>query len=243
MSVPQAAVRCQGQTTELTVVFVLVGMMFLVPAITEKALAITYAFTDLDGPHFYDTDIPFTNLRWHLDAGKFDEVPHFPTSGPPVQGGLTWTTEGTGIFGGDEKGYVQVDVSRPHLWASQPKVLGTVTFHFSNPLSGTNTCSVDTPSPEIAVGCIIPTHGSQVELHYCVLWTPPTLPPPKSCTPPTQGHTIFEKKPNSYVHTSPSGKMILPHYQSHFRINKMQIPMTGASSKVTSGGAMAHRIP
>jgi len=118
-------VAYKRQTTELSLVFVLGGMMFLVPVITEKALALTDAAAY--APAFTD----FSNLRTHLDDGKF-------VFGPTLSGDrkiIFWTTTGTGIFGGDETGYVQADVTG----------YGIVTFYFSNPASGRNTCSIVAP--------------------------------------------------------------------------------------------------
>ena len=70
--------------------------------------------------------------------------------------------------------------------------------------------------------CYTP-HGADVVVHYCIEWTPPTLPQPKSCTPT---HTVLEKKSNSYVHTPPSGKMVLPHHQSHFTVKNAMAAST-----------------
>jgi hypothetical protein len=120
-----AKIAYKRQTTELSLFFVLVWMMFLVPVITEKALALTDAVAY--APAFTE----FSNVRGHMDDGKF-------VSGPTLSGDrkiIFWTTAGTGFFGGDEKGYVQADVTG----------YGIVKFDFFNPASGRNTCSVVAP--------------------------------------------------------------------------------------------------
>ena len=53
------------QTTELTVTFVPVGMIFLVPAITQSALGAT-------GFNVYGTNVDLTKLSYYLDAGVFN---------------------------------------------------------------------------------------------------------------------------------------------------------------------------
>jgi len=157
---------------------------------------------------------------------------------------LTWTTVGSGIIGGDEKGYVQYDVLSPiHGREELPSVLGTVTFRWSNPLSGTNTCSIDKPPQDIAVGCTIPPHGSEVYVDYCVDYNPTS----STCkAEPYNPGKVLEKKP---LHTYPSGKMVLPHHQAHFMVKNSMIVSTpktssstsgGTSSKATSGGAVYH---
>ncbi|MGN6559078.1 MAG: hypothetical protein ACTHJ2_00980 [Candidatus Nitrosocosmicus sp.] len=72
---------------------------------------------------------PFTNGQWHLDEGKFVKTPQ--SSGTSVD----WTTAGTGVFSGDEKGWVKYDIEGK----------GPITFYFENPTSGKNTCSVTAP--------------------------------------------------------------------------------------------------
>jgi hypothetical protein len=108
------------QATVLSLMFVLVGMMVVVSAITEQALA------RVDGYALGPPDSVFYNLRWHMDAGRF-------VVGPINNGHLIrWETIGDGLFGGgDERGYVSAHV-------------GTflVYFHFNNPAAGrgSNTC-------------------------------------------------------------------------------------------------------
>ena len=90
------AYTVHNKTTKLTVVFVVVVMMiFLVPMLTELAYARTYgyAYTFLG-----NSDPAFTNVKGHLDAGKWIKQPTV------IWGGHEWVTAGSGIFGGDEKG-------------------------------------------------------------------------------------------------------------------------------------------
>lgn len=138
------------QTAVLSVVFVLVGMMFLVPAITEKALARTEAVAY---PPAFSS---FFNVRTHLDAGKFIQEPPEKSFIPG------WVTAGTGLFGGDEKGYVQYDV----------KDWGTATFYFYNPNSGSNTCNV-VADPKLQAKCSI-TQGNFAQATY-LLCLPETV--------------------------------------------------------------------
>ncbi len=213
---------------KLTVTFVLVGMMFLVPAITQKAQAWTQA-------HVWSI-LEYKNLRWNLDAGtwgsKVDEGP--PHKNPCCP--LTWTTVGKGL-GGDEKGWVQYDVLSLHGRDEIPSVLGTVTFRWYNPTSGTNTCSVDKPPPNIAVGCTIPTHGSQVYVDYCVDYDTTS----STCkAEPYNPNTVLEKKP---LHTH-LAKIILPYHQSHLTVKSIQ-SANAVSRPKSTGGAMAatHHLP
>jgi hypothetical protein len=53
------------QTTVISVMFVLAGTMFIVPAITEKALALT------SGNAYLNIEGKFYNVRGHLSAGVF----------------------------------------------------------------------------------------------------------------------------------------------------------------------------
>jgi hypothetical protein len=136
------------QTTVLSVVFVLVGMMFLVPAITEKALAAIDAFVVVDKillcPHL----VCFTNIKGHMFEGRFVKAPTGRT-------GINWITAGRGLFGGTERGYVTADTAGQR---------GPVTLHFFNPAKGTNTCSVE---PSDRGKCTI-GQGAIVEARYVV---------------------------------------------------------------------------
>lgn len=124
------------QTTVLSVVFILAGMMLLVPAITDKVLALTagHAFEF----SFHALPIHFTNLFEHLFAGKFKEG---PTLNPDATD-VNWVTAGSNIIGGDEKGWVRVDVVN-----ARGIDLGTATFNFNNPDNGPNTCSIELSNP------------------------------------------------------------------------------------------------
>jgi hypothetical protein len=82
----------------ISVMFLLVATMFIVPVITEKALAIT------SGNAYLDIEGKFYNVRGHLTAGVFLRPFGYPRILP---GGdiITWATGGTGIYG-NEGGYV-----------------------------------------------------------------------------------------------------------------------------------------
>jgi hypothetical protein len=69
---------------------------------------------------------------------------------------ITWRTAGTGFLGGDEKGYVQVDiVCDEYPCVEVGKVIGTATFHFNNPDSGPNTCQADVSVDYLQAACKI----------------------------------------------------------------------------------------
>jgi len=106
----------KGQTAVLSA-FVLVGMMFLVLAITEKALAIIKASaTGTCGPEGETHPCKFAFYNKHLYSGKWD---HLPTdSGTSV----SWQT--SGAFPGEEKGDVQYNVG------ANPKVAVNVRLDF-----------------------------------------------------------------------------------------------------------------
>jgi hypothetical protein len=127
--------------------FVLAGTMFIVPAITEKALALT------SGNAYLDIEGKFYNVRGHLSAGVFLRPFGYPRILP---GGdiITWATGGTGIYG-NEGGYVSA-----HVVGLSPEVF----FHFSNPAKGRNTCAGVPPS---IVTCTI-TQGIHATATYHV---------------------------------------------------------------------------
>lgn len=133
----------------LSVMFILVGIVFLVPAMTEKALAAIDAFVVVDkillcGHHL----VCFTNIKGHMFQGRFLKAPTGRT-------GINWITEGSGLFGGTERGYVTADTAGER---------GPVTLHFFNPAKGTNTCSVE---PTGRGSCTI-GKGAIVEARYVV---------------------------------------------------------------------------
>jgi hypothetical protein len=210
-------VQHKRQTAEITVAFVIiVGMMFLVPAITGRALGETLA-------QVFRTNVDFTGKTYYLDAGSFVNSP------PPDafnDNKVYWSTMG-GLIWGDEKGYVQY-----HVLTKDKKDLGTVTFQFSNPAKGANTCSVHASSGDVATKCSI-SQGGYSTVNYCVWYNSPG---PTNC-PVATSHFV-EKKPISYVHTPSSGKTVLPHHQSHLSQSgpstmAVSTPKTPSS---TSGG-------
>jgi hypothetical protein len=69
------------QTTVLSLMFVLLGMMFIVPAMTEKALATIDATARLSA-----SESAFINVRGHLYAGIFDPPPILRSSKEIVWG-------------------------------------------------------------------------------------------------------------------------------------------------------------
>jgi hypothetical protein len=161
----------------------------------------------------------------------------------PPQDGLKdnkveWATTGVGqppwYIYGDEKGYVQYNAQ-----TKDGRPIGTVTFHFSNPTKGTNTCNVVATSSNPALGEIaskcrisqssitwvpayIPIPLSSADAAFYCIWY--NSPGPTNCPIPPS-HTVLEKKPTSYVHTTPSGKMVLPH------INQIKSDKIGVKPK------------
>ena len=119
-----------GQTAVLSAVFVLVGMVFLVPAITEKALAVIKASaTGTCGPEGNTHPCEFAIYNQHLYSGKWAMVPR-------VEGtSVSWETSGN-PQPGDEKGWVSVNVG------ANPKVATSVRLDFDNPAEGKNTCDL-----------------------------------------------------------------------------------------------------
>jgi hypothetical protein len=127
--------------------FLLVATMFVVPVITEKALAMTI------GDAYLHIEGKFYNVRGHLTAGVFLR----PFGNPRILPGgdiITWATGGTGIYG-NEGGYVSA-----HVVGLSPEVF----FHFSNPAKGRNTCAGVPPS---IVTCTI-TQGIHATATYHV---------------------------------------------------------------------------
>jgi hypothetical protein len=113
------------QTAVLPAIFVLVGMFFLVPAITEKALATVHAIAT--GECGYIGQIrpcQFTLVSKHLEFGTWTSQPS------PSRTVVTWSTTGGKPFG-DEKGSVTYKVGE-----------GTAVLSFENPVIGFNKCSV-----------------------------------------------------------------------------------------------------
>ena len=119
----------KGQTAVLLSIFVLVGMIFLVPAITEKALAVIFATARCDRP------CHFTLVGKTLDEGRWDVTP--TASGDTVK----WTTTGN-PQPGNEKGSVTYDVSFGSILSNPgPK---TAVLSFESPVSGRdNKCDIN----------------------------------------------------------------------------------------------------
>jgi hypothetical protein len=148
------------QTRVLSVMFLLVGMMFLVPAITEKAHASIDATARLSTPPAISA--AFTNVRGHLYAGFFDPPPILRS---PTE--IFWSTFG---LGGNERGYVVATIVgfQPHYFS------GDATFHFNNPARGPNTCDKalsSTLSPYLVASCHI-TQGVHAVATYTVAARP-----------------------------------------------------------------------
>jgi hypothetical protein len=146
----------KGQTTVLAATsFVLVGMMFLVPAITEKALGAIHAtaygtcggYPTLSGtaPKY---SCQLTLVGKSLDDGRWISEP--TQSGAVV----TWSTAGKPPFG-DEKGDVTYDIGMLHQ---------RVTLSFDNPVVGSNKCNV---SGDVSATCTA-GKGQSAEFTYHV---------------------------------------------------------------------------
>ena len=126
----------KGQTAVLLSIFVLVGMMFLVPAVTERALArIEATATGTCGPEGQTHPCEFTLLGKNLNKGKFVEQPS--ESGTSVK----WVTAGNPAPG-DEEGSVlyKVEGARAQLW-------------FKNPSVGSNECKIYSSTLESSSSC------------------------------------------------------------------------------------------
>ncbi len=110
----------KGQAAVLSA-FVLVGMIFLVPAMTEKALGAIHATASGEcGTKTQAHPCQFTLVSRHLELGTWISQP--TTSGTRV----TWSTGGNV---GDELGWVLYNVEG-----------GTAKLYFINPLVGSNEC-------------------------------------------------------------------------------------------------------
>ncbi len=123
--------------------FVLVGMIVLVPAITEKALARVEAVA-------ISSIGLFSQVSGHMSAGRF-------VVGPINLGKeIIWATIGNGpVGGGNELGFVAAHVAG-----------NVAVFHFSNPARGPNTCSVGGSIPHTS-SCTI-TQGVFARAMYVV---------------------------------------------------------------------------
>jgi hypothetical protein len=121
----------RGQTAVLSAILVLVGMMFLVPVITGKALTVIHATAKgVCGPATQIHSCQFTLVGSHLDTGTWISQ--------PTQSGtlVTWSTTGGGM--GDEKGSVTYNVG-----VGQQKETAVLTFEISYTHNiGSNKCGV-----------------------------------------------------------------------------------------------------
>jgi hypothetical protein len=140
-----------------TLIFVLVGMIILIPNITEKVLARTDAKLHNEIPG--QAQGPTLKLvRSTLNQGEWVSTPS-PTATRSTP--ATWATKGKAntIIGGNEKGAVTygIDVQGIHK---------LVTAFFENPFSGSNHCSIRT-DPPLTATCSI-TQGNHATATYLV---------------------------------------------------------------------------
>lgn len=117
------------QLTFLSIVFVGMMMVFLIPNfVVEAQAAIDGSAVSFVGP--------FSDVKSRMYTGYF-------TEGPLVRGPtIVWKTTG---YGGNEIGYIE----------SNFEGFGKVRLGFENPTSGRNTCETFSPSPSLFVGCFI----------------------------------------------------------------------------------------
>jgi hypothetical protein len=159
------------RTTELSLVFVRVGLVFLVPVITGKALGLTsghaQAYMIWGGPA--EPLIPVL-VEKRLDEGKWVTEPHCKPT-PTYAGTLNdcfWTTSGTGVLGGPEAGHVI------YTYSGQPHAapVAKVVFRWYNPRSGTNTCGAvlleKRGNVDVGTNCHI-TQGNSATATYVVI--------------------------------------------------------------------------
>jgi hypothetical protein len=148
----------EGQTTVLAATsFVLVGMMFLVPGITEKALGAVHATAKVvcgtTTGSLYQNRCQLTLEGKTLDEGRWISEPtQYGTAHSPV----TWSTAGKPPFG-DEKGSVTYIVSGPLEQR-------TAVLTFYNPVLGINKCDVKGS----AYGYCTAGKGQSAEFTYTV---------------------------------------------------------------------------
>jgi hypothetical protein len=140
------------QTTVLSVIFVLVGMIFIVPATTGKAEAVIHASVLLHGQA--------AKLLWTLLAFGINSSAEF-TKKPTKKGDqISWNTQGLGLFGATENGFVK--------YATGPRYEGgDVVFRFHSPSFGENTCTITVLNPTLHGDCRI-TQGNTASAFYNV---------------------------------------------------------------------------
>jgi hypothetical protein len=119
----------KGQTAVLSAILVIVGVIFLVPAITEKALAAIHATAKGACGPGVGMACNFTLVKKDLKYGEWTSLPS--ESGNVV----TWSTGGGSPIG-DEEGSVTYKVTGP---SGQEE---TAVLHFKNPVLGKNECDI-----------------------------------------------------------------------------------------------------
>jgi hypothetical protein len=138
----------KGQTT-VSVIFVLVEMIFMVPAISEKAEAVINATVLLHGQA---AKLTWTLREAHMNCGVFTRQ--------PTQKGdqIGWNTRGLGseTCYHEEAGFVKYGTGA-----------GDVTFDFKSPFVGTNTCKITVQNPALRGDCSI-TQGNFASAFYNV---------------------------------------------------------------------------
>ncbi len=135
--------------------------MFLVPAMTEKALATIDATART-------SVCCFTSVRGHLDAGTFDPPPFLRSSTE-----IFWATFGGIIIPGNERGHVVATLTLINRGPPFPS--GDATFHFNNPLRGDNTCDTalsQTLSHYLVASCHINPRGFHAVATYTLAARP-----------------------------------------------------------------------
>ena len=149
MNEPCLVNTVHNKTTKLAVLFALVGamMILLVPILIEQGYAKTTGVARDNGP----VDRHFSNIKYHLDFGRWVQVPTF------VGSSIEWKTRGAGITG-NEKGFVSADYG-----------FSTITFYFNNPVVGKNSCNIVVSGPPVSfLPCRI-TSGQNVVAEYIVV--------------------------------------------------------------------------
>jgi len=149
----------------LRLALVLVGMMFLVPTITDKALGMTFNQV-LDYGKY-----KVSCCTYHLDRGVINEGPKL------IKGDqIYWETKGSNgiIPSGPEAGYVTAFIKFENKTAEAH-------FGWSNPGSGSNNCkkNIDPPLTGILKPSCIIEQGVTVKAYYCIDGTPIEIPKEK----------------------------------------------------------------
>ena len=145
----------RGQTAVLSAILVLVGM-FLVPAITEKALAVIHATAKgVCGPDGQTRPCLFSLAERHLVVGDW-------ISQPTKYGTfVTWSTKGAGLVP-DEKGSVGYFLYPEGIHTR----IAIVVLSFENPTFGSNKCGITYKEGENTGGDCTAGKGMQAEFTY-----------------------------------------------------------------------------